>query len=173
MLTYKNDALEQYSRRESIRINDIQQANVERPNVTEDKVIQILKKTGVDVKREDITACHRVGKHKDDGTRPVIVKFISRKTRTAIMRSKKLIKDQHPKVFINDDLTSLRSRLFGYVKHLHTIDNAWTIDGRIFCRKKLPPGMPQDTTRALVIESPDDLFNLLHVPPPAPHFLAL
>ena len=110
----------------------------------------------------DISACHRVGRPKN-GSKAIIVRFVSRKTRTAIMRSKKQLKHKNPTIFINDDLTSLRSRLLGYVKHLHIVENAWTIDGRIICRKKLPPGTPQDASRNVVIESPDDLFDKLGV----------
>lgn len=158
VLTYKNDRLEQYTRRENIRINGVTVDPEEDAAQTQAKAIAVMRKTGADVVDADISACHRVGKL-TGSVRPIIVRFVSRAKRQEVMRSKKNLKGMTPKVYVNDDLTTLRARLLGYVKGLSSVDSAWTIDGRIFAKKKLPPGL-NAPERPVIIESPDDLFRL-------------
>ena len=61
-LTYENDRLQQYSRRESVRIFGIRQAEGETAEQVEQKALGVVKEAGADVKEEDIAAVHRVGK---------------------------------------------------------------------------------------------------------------
>ena len=161
-LHYQNDALEQYQRRESLRIFGVKEDLNETAEATEAKALGVMKETGARVADSDISACHRVGKPRD-GSRAIIVKFISRKTRQDVVSKKKNLKGKaaFSKVYVNDDLTVLRQRLLGYVKSLECVESAWTSGGRILAMKKTPPGLPQaDRTRPIVIESPDDLFKL-------------
>ena len=159
VLTYENDKLQQYSRRENVRIFGIPFDKSETAETTEKKTLDLLNETGVTVTKNDISACHRVGRT-SNGTRPVIVRFVSRRTRTDIMRNKKVLRQKSAKIFINDDLTPLRAKLLQYVKRLHNIDNVWTVDGKIFCTKKTVPGLQMDNVKPVVIDSPDDLFFL-------------
>ena len=161
-LHYQNDALEQYQRRESIRIFGVKEDPNENAEATEIKALGVIRETGASVVATDISACHRVGKPRD-GSRAIIVKFVSRKKRQEVVTKKKNLKGKaaFSKVFVNDDLTVLRQRLLGYVKSLDCVESAWTSGGRILASKKTPPGLPQaDRTRPIVIESPDDLFKL-------------
>ena len=59
------------------------------------------------------------------------------------MRNKKSLKtkERYNKIFINDDLTRLRSKLLKYVKTLHKGEKAWTIGGKIMCELKKIPGL--------------------------------
>ena len=77
-LTYENDRLQQYSRRESVRIFGIRQADGETAEQVEQKVLAVFKEAGADIKEEDIAAVHRVGKV-GRGPRPILVKFVSHK----------------------------------------------------------------------------------------------
>ena len=70
-------------------------------------------------------------------------------------------KDGYRNVYVNDDLTTLRARLFGYVRKMEIVHKAWTTDGKVMCVKKTPVGM--DPPRPVVIETPDDLFARLGV----------
>ena len=158
ILTYKNDKLEQYTRRENVRINGVSVDPEETAAQTQAKAIEVMRKTGADISDADISACHRVGKQTGQ-VRPIIVRFVSRAKRQLVMKAKKNLKGVTPKVYMNDDLTTLRARLLGYVKGLTSVDSAWTIDGRIFAKKKLPPGL-NAPERPVIIESPDDLFRL-------------
>lgn len=162
-LTYDNDRLQQYTRRESIRIHGIAIQEGETALDVEQKAIKVFTDVGVEVKPEDMSAVHRAGKE-TKGTRPVLVKFVSRRVRRQVMEKKKVLKNKpgYAHVFLTDDLTPLRARLLGLVKRLECIDRAWTIDGRIQCVKKHPHGM-SPSPRPITIETPDDLFDKLGV----------
>ena len=70
-----------------------------------------------------------------------------------IEEQKKLkdIPDTKGKVFINDeDLTSLRAKLFGYAKSLDCVDRASTANGRVH-----PQGR-----KHVILDTPGDLFKL-------------
>ena len=161
-LTYENDRLQQYTRRESVRVWGVKQEEKETAEEVERKALDVFSKAGADVKVEDIAAVHRVGKPKN-GSRPILVKFVSRRKRREVMGKKKELKGKQgfERVFINDDLTPLRARLLGHIQRLDIVEKAWTVDGRIHCQKKLPPGHPAaGSQKPIVVETPDDLFKL-------------
>ena len=134
-LTSENDRLQQCSRRESVRIFGIRQAEGETAKHVEQKALGVVKEAGADVKEEDIAAVHRVGKV-GRGLRPILVKFVSRRKRREVMEKKSPKgKDGYQKVYINDDLTPLRAKLLALVKRLDNVDKAWTVGGSIHCTK--------------------------------------
>ena len=73
-----------------------------------------------------------------------------------MMRAKKELRglSGYRHVFLNDDLTTLRSRLVYELKRDETIKSVWTIDGRIMCVQE-----EGGTDVKTVIDSPDDLFK--------------
>ena len=161
-LTYANDRLEQYTRRESVRIFGVRQENGETAEDVETKALRVIKDAGVEVSAEDIAAVHRVGR-RSDNARPVLVKFVSRRKRRELMTKKKVLKSKagYERVFIGDDLTPLRARLLGFVKKLDNVEKAWVVDGRIYAQRRAPTGLPQqDRPRPVIVETPDDLFRL-------------
>ena len=161
-LTYENDRLQQYTRRENVRISGIPLKKDETNKDVEEKTLAMLNKTGTVVNAEDLAACHRVGKAKD-GSRPVIVRFVSRRKRTDIMKTKKALKGKESckGIYINDDLTPLRAKLLHYCKSAPEVERTWTLDGRIFCQKKTVPGLtPNDQQRAIVVETTADLHKI-------------
>lgn len=161
-LTYDNDRQQQYSRRESVRISGVTQESNESPEQLEKKVMRVMTDAGVKVKPDDISAMHRAGKPRS-GPKAILVRFVSRRTRAELMKKKKTLKEKngYDRVYINDDLTPLRARLLGYVKTLEGVQAAWTIDGRIHCQPKYPPGLaPELRPKQVHIETPDDLHRL-------------
>ena len=59
------------------------------------------------LKPEYISVSHRLP-GRSGSTRPIIVKFVRRNTKTAMMKSKRKLRDANRKgVYINDDLTPL------------------------------------------------------------------
>ncbi|KAL8574848.1 hypothetical protein ACOMHN_044870 [Nucella lapillus] len=162
-LTYENDRLQQYSRRESIRIHGIKTATGETAESVEKKALEVFTAVGADVKPEDLAAVHRAGTEKK-GSRPILVKFVSRRKRREVMERKKVLreKEEHRGTYLNDDLTPLRARLLGMVQRLDGIQKAWTVDGRIFCLKRMPVGLAVQQ-KPVLIETPDDLFSKLGV----------
>ena len=80
-----------------------------------------------------------------------------RDTKTKMMRAKKELRgvSGYRQVFLNDDLTTLRSRLVYELKRDESIKSVWTFDGRIMCVRE-EGGKDVKS----VINSPDDLFKV-------------
>ena len=161
LMRYENDRLEQYSRRETIKVVGLK---VEEGEDTEQKVLDIFKAVGADITPADVSVVHRTGDRKRKGW-PILVRFVSRKKRKAVMQKKKVLKDklEYAGVYVFDDLTTLRAKLLYYLKKkVPVVENAWTIDGRIHCTKKRPPGLSERESlrRIFTINTPDDLFKL-------------
>ena len=146
------DRLAQYSRRENVRLHGVPETAGEN---TDDVVIGIAHDMGVDISSKDISVSHRLPKSRTMKERPIIVKFVGRNTKTALMMNKKTLRTIHRyrHIYINDDLTPLRSRMLrtlqndDEVKRLRTIDgNCVVVENNAEVKKRL--------------ETPDDLFKL-------------
>ena len=184
-LKFENDRLEQYSRRESLRIFGIPEVvgRKEQDKDLLDKVLKVLNDTGAKVVASDILVMHRVGKksqgenqniqHHENGAqnqsekqgpRPIIVRFISRNKKSEIMSKKKNLKakEGYDNTFIFEDITRLRAKLLYFVKNLPEVGRAWTREGQIYCRKKGPGNTILDEVIG-PIENADDLFQHLGV----------
>ncbi|KAL8604226.1 hypothetical protein ACOMHN_014794 [Nucella lapillus] len=175
-LTYENDRLNQYTRRESFRISGVTVQQGETALGVEQKALKVFADAGATVVPDDIAAVHRAGKARN-GTQPVLVRFVSRRKRREVMEKKKTWtkKQGYKGIFLNDDLTHddlthddltpLRARLLGFVKRLEKVERAWTTDGRIYVKKKFPPGLhlADHQQRPVVFETPDNLFKQLEV----------
>lgn len=149
MNKYKNDRLEQYSRRDNLRISGLEEDNDESEEVLEAKVIELAGSMGVKLESNEISVAHRLGKPRD-GERPVIVRLCHRKKKDEIMRNKKKLKDRQRKVYINEDLTFLRAKMMSLVKEQETVKNVSTREGSILA-------WPTSGGRPVVVNSPDDL----------------
>ena len=80
------------------------------------------------------------------------------------MQKKKVLKDkpQYAGVYVFVDLTTLRAKMLYYLKKkVPVVQNAWSIDGRIHCTKKRPPGLSERKSprRIFAIDTPGDLFK--------------
>ena len=137
-LQKENDSLEQYSRRDSLRIhNDWPEYPRED---TDAKVIEMTKThMNMDIRPEDISRSHRVGPNK--GTpRPIIVKFVSHRTKSKLYKARGTLKmggEATSKLFVTEDLTKKRQAMFAEARHLkkqNFIQDCWTTDGNLFVR---------------------------------------
>ena len=66
-------------------------------------------------------------------------------------------------VYVFDDLTTLRAKMLHYLKKtVPMLRNAWTVDRKIHCTKKRPPGLlERDCPRKIyTIDTPDNLSSL-------------
>ena len=158
LMRYENDRLEQHNRRETIKVVGLKEED------TEQKVLGVFKAVGADITPADVSLVHRTGDRKRKG-RPILVRFVSRKKRKEVMQKKKVLKDkrEYAGVYVFDDLTTLRAKMLYYLKKkVPVVENAWTIDGRIHCTKKRPPGLSERESprRIFTINTPDDLFKL-------------
>ena len=147
------DALEQYSRKNSIEIVGIPEDVCENEEAVR-KIAQVL---NVDVKAEDIDICHRV---KRKHSNPIIARFVSHKVKRALYKSRVRLKNvklselfpnasaaarvASERIFINENLTASRRRLVKLArdkKNNGLVQGLWTIDGKLFV-KTSPDGRP-------------------------------
>jgi len=150
------DELEQYSRKNSIEIHGIPKNAY---NSTEEAVIKVPQALNVPLEARDIELSHKIRRK---GNKPIIIKFLSHKTKTALYKARTKLKDvkisdvfpsccsavQSPeeRIFINENLTQFRQHLVSEASKLKRdrggpIVNIWTVDGKIFV-KVSPDGAP-------------------------------
>lgn len=130
--------LQQYSRRNALRIFGVPETNTDTPEDTDTVVRNIIRsELGVEVQPEEISRSHRVSRkqsptqlHKNTGPRPIIVKFATYNIRHRVFVQKKKLKGK--KVFIWEDLTNRNAKLLAAARRKYGDKNAWSVDGRIF-----------------------------------------
>ncbi|XP_070182784.1 uncharacterized protein [Littorina saxatilis] len=154
-LREKMDDLEQYSRRNCIRINNIPEMDKEDTDIV---VKAVGKSVGVDLTDAMIDRSHRVGRRPGPGetyNRAIICKFTSFRFKLSLMRNKKNLSQTDPrkifpdrawpaartptpKHFINDDLTQARSELAAKARQLKRekkLEDTWVRDGVVFAKQ--------------------------------------
>ena len=111
-------------------------------------VMRILKDNlGLEIKRMDIDRLHRVGRRRltrgnpKTKPRPVIVKFISYRTRADVFRKKRILKGSG--IAISESLTRKRMELLSSVTSHLNIDVSWTLHGRIIAIRSRRVRAPQ------------------------------
>ena len=110
---FLSDANEQYGRREKVRIFGVEEQTGE--DVYQ-KVVDVVKATGVEICQNDISVCHSLPARGQSG-KPIIVKFVRRETKLALMKKKSGLRHQSGRpIYINDDITQLRARLVKSLK---------------------------------------------------------
>lgn len=138
MLLNKIDELEQYSRRNSIRVFGIPENNDE--NVR-NKIIELCShKLNVNIDNTQIDRAHRVGstntansKH-TSSHRGIMVKFINYEHKMLVLQNRKKLKGS--KVVITEDLTSTRYKLLRNAREKFGFNSAFTINGTITVKTK-------------------------------------
>ena len=117
LLKYEIDALEQYSRRETLRIHGLIENEGETNEELTEKLLTLCRDTGVgDIAASDISVCHRIGAKRRNGrpvaNRPVLCKFVSRNIKTKVLKNKKNLagKEPYDRVYVNEDLAGLRAQ---------------------------------------------------------------
>lgn len=128
-LQMKLDDLEQYQRRQCVRIFGVGE---EAGEDTDLKAIEVARKIGVDLSLHDIDRSHRIGATGGDRPRGIIVKFVSYRKRSEIFRNKKLLKGSN--ITIREDLTKCRYQLLQDTIQKYGIKNVWTMDGCIVAK---------------------------------------
>ena len=96
------DRNEQYSRRNNVKLLYVPEAagSFESAEESERKALQVFHNR-LDLKRitpEHIEAAHRVGVKRAGSTRPILVKFLSRKTMQQVIQKRRKLKTTEPKV---------------------------------------------------------------------------
>lgn len=135
-LLQKNDALDQYNRRNTFRVSGIPEEDTE--NNLSTKVIDLMN-SKMDLRPpldlSDLEKVHRAGKKGETEPRAVIMKFSSHLPRNRILSGRRSLKGTG--IFVNEDLTRPRSALLfraRQAKKSEAIKDCWSSDGRIMIR---------------------------------------
>lgn len=139
-LEKKADDLEQYSRRNSLRVSGLQyNENSDDPESLIMDLVNEKLKLNPPLEDSEVDRCHRVGKKKD-----IIIKFTSYKARSAVIGLRSELRDLrnesistsgiYSTVYINEDLTQVKAKLAyqaRVAKKAKSITDTWTYDGRV------------------------------------------
>lgn len=158
------EEVEQYSRSNSVEIFGV-------PEEKGEDVYEIVRKVGVsldmNITREQIDVCHRLGKPRES-QRPagIIVKFVRRDDKLSLIAKRKVkrnlstqqlgFKQPAEPVYINESLSPERRKLYSAAraaKKSHNYTYLWTQNGRILMRKE--PG-----SAIVRVSTMDDLNKL-------------
>ena len=154
-LQQRVDNLEQYTRVEDVIISGLQihtqtyaqattpseERNENAPTsereALEDKVVDFLASKSIQLNKEDISACHFLGKPRAGSAKNIIVRFSNRKKKEALLREAKKLHGTN--VYINEHLTTKNARLARMARFLrkeNLIEKTWTRNGQIFVKHK-------------------------------------
>ena len=113
---FEADVIEQYGRRDNIRIVGLEDGgNTEDPY---QEVVKVAQYCGVKLQKEDISICHRLPSR--NGKRTLIARFVRREKKIEMMRNKKKLKEHGKQIYLNDDITPLRSRILFSLQRQHS-----------------------------------------------------
>ena len=129
-LADRTDELEQYQRRNSLRIFGREETQNED---TDCIAIEVAKKIGVDLSLADIDRSHRVGPKVAGKKRPIIIKFVSYRKRREVFTAKRNLKGQG--VTIREDLTKARMQVLRAAIDRFGEKDVWTQDGIIIAKR--------------------------------------
>ena len=154
-----HDDLEQYTRKFNLVIHGIPERE-EEDNVQ--NVISLGNILKVNLTRGDIDIVHRLHTKNKTKTRPIIVRFSNYNAKSQLYKARINLRNATlhdlgaEKIFINENLTAWRARLFrearNVMKKFHN-GKTWTVDGKIFLKTDL-------TAKVLKIDSYEDLRTL-------------
>ena len=140
---------EQWSRRNMIRIRGTIESLGED---TSHLVHTICSDIGVNLRPGDISTAHRIGKRSANHRRDLLVWFTHRDTKYRVMRARNKLRNipRARGVFIDEELTQIRSRVVKELRH-----EGWTVqthDGKISAQK--------DGEEDLWVDHPQDFQKL-------------
>lgn len=157
ILAYHNERLEQYTRRENLRLFNFPACE---DTELRAKFIELGTVLGVTVEGTDINTIHKLPARAAADKMAVIVRLNNRKVRNDLLYAKKapLNTPDNPfrGMFIQEDLTQQRSKLLKFVNAHANTEKTRTSEGRIRVTLKEDRGAGRNVT----IENPDDLFKI-------------
>lgn len=171
MLAWEHDKHEQYGRRNNMRIYGVPETQGED---TCQIVMDIANHIGSPLTVHDICTSHRLGYHRHpregEGAappRPIIVRFTRRDAKFRMMKQRKRLgavndpqshySNDYSSIFLNDDLTSLRSKMRYILSREEGIERVNSINGKLLCTK-LVNGKNVVTS----IDTPADLMRKMN-----------
>lgn len=119
------DSIEQYGRRENVRIFGVEEEPGEDVFA---KVVSVAEKAGVSITKNDVSTCHRLPSG-GTGPKPLIAKFVRRETKHQLMKNKRNLKNTN--IFVNDDLTPLRAKVTRDLRNRDSVRSVITVNEKI------------------------------------------
>ena len=149
-VSYENDSLNQYSRRENVRISNVPEAEDEDLIKT---LIEIGGSIGVAIKADNINTIHRIGPKREGKACQIIARFVHREPRYLLLKNRVDLKktERYKNIYIAEDLTQMKFKFLYYVKK-RNVKSAFAKEGRIHCTL--------DDDSKVIIDTPDDLFKI-------------
>ena len=124
---------EQYSRKYILRIFGLEEKADK--NCTELLKEFCATKLNFQLSVAEVDRVHRVAKKQLGKCRPILVKFISYRTKMELMKRKSKLKGS--RLFINEDLTRFNMRLYRFGRvEASSVQSVWISDGKIFVRNQ-------------------------------------
>lgn len=117
-------------------------------------MVAFLQSKGVEVDRDSIEACHPLPRRDDSNRRTVVMTFVNRKHKTALLKQGRKWKGSN--VFINEHLTKRNAdiaRKARLMKKQGKIQHTWTSHCKVFIKLN---GTPEQA-RVLVIRNIEEL----------------
>ena len=119
--------LEQYSRRNCLLIHGVKKKAREN---TDELALDVFNNSlEINTTVNDICRSHRISKKRPDKTRPIIVKFLSYRSRQQVFANKRKLKGSS--VSVSESLTKTNFNLLRKSQVSLGKSNVWTFDGRI------------------------------------------
>ena len=148
------DALEQYTRKNSLEIHGVPESAY---TSTEEVVFKLAEALNVDINPNDVEISHKLHRK---GIKPIIVKFQSHKVKARMYKERAKLKhvrisDLYPdsttatrvesgRIYLNENLTSYRRDILKQANQKRKdglLTSVWSMDGKIFV-KTSPEGRP-------------------------------
>ncbi|GFR93002.1 hypothetical protein ElyMa_000881600 [Elysia marginata] len=127
--------LNQYSKRNNVRVFGIRDSSTESLEKSSDLVKNIIKiKLKLDLRDYDIDKAHRVGKYRPSSDRAIIVRFNSHSAAEKVLYNRRALKDSG--ITIMEDLTKTNVQTLVKVKELASTQQTWTRRGEIFAKNQ-------------------------------------
>lgn len=146
--------LEQYTRRNSIRIYGIQDTKKEEtPMDSAKQVINMINnKLNISLTVQHVDIAHRMGKYTKDANRPIICKFVSRVTKQEVIKARRRLKNTA--IVIREDLTLQNAKLLERTSSEEIVKSAWSDEGKILALLK--------NNKTILVDSKTDFSVIPH-----------
>jgi TolA-binding protein len=129
-----NDS-QQYSRKWNLRVFRVPEATGETAEDCIRKCVDIFShKVQVPTTEKDIEVAHRTGQQSSSKSRPVLVRFFSRRKRDQILANRRKLKNKG--IVIGEDLTVANYKLYRDAMQHSACASAWTSNGKVLAKLK-------------------------------------
>lgn len=158
-LETETDNLQQYSRRNSIRITGITETEYEDPVERSLALFNETLEVQPPIQISDVDRIHRVGPKAPMKSRQMLVKFSTYLARKRVMDARKSL--ENSSIWLNEDLTRRRSHICWMARTMKKekkIQGVWTVDGNILVKNNV--------NRVVMISSIHDLEQEAMIPRP-------